>query len=440
MRTNPIKRILPVLAAAVVLLASCEKEYISFGSDFVDNNTTNIVYLDSATVALSTVYVDSFISSNTGSILAGRYADPQFGTTTSTSFVQLGAPGTNSIPSGATFDSVQLILRLNRNFYGDTLVPFNIAVHQLSQTLVFPSGQYQFYNNQTAGYDPSPLASKQFMLRPSIDDSIVFRMPQALGQDLFDKMKSSSSIVTDNDEFLNYFKGLAFVAPNNSMVLGFKDSVILRLHYRVPDVIDVHTTADLTIYDKTHQFNHIQADRTGTPLATIGPSNREIPSAALQNNSYSQYLSGVMTKVRFPYLRNLLQLNNFVKIVKADLVLKPLNASYLGNFSLPPKLELSTTDQYNGIGYTLGAYDANTGSTDTQYGNLVIDGLYGTATAYTYDVTAYLQQQIAISLDNKNGVLVIPDEPATVLNRVIFGDGKNTQGKAQLKIYYAAIK
>lgn len=429
-----------ILLVLCSLFSSCEKEYIDFGSGFVDNSTTNIIYLDTSTVELSTVYVDSISTSNTGAILTGNYTDPEFGAIASKSFVEMGIPTSYDIPNGCIFDSVELILKLNKTFYGDTLTPYNIAVHQLTEPLKFPAGQYVFYNNQSFSYNSTPLGSKQLLIRPGFHDTLSIRLPQSLGLDLFDKLKNNSLEISGNEQFMNYFKGFAIVANNNNLVMGFKDSVIMRLHYRKPDVFVINATIDFNINEENKQFNNIITNRTGTAIAALGPSNRQIFSTQTQNKSYSQYITGVLTKVRFPYARNLLQLDNFTKLLKAELVLRPVNGTYFGNYKLPAQLQLSKTDQYNLLGDYLTFYNASTGESGYQNGSLSIDDVYNIDTKYTYDVTDYLQEQLSISLNNKNGLLVLPTNPAGIFNRVILGDSRNTTNKAQLKIYYASVK
>ncbi len=432
--------LLSSVAIACLFFVSCEKEYIDFGSGFIDNSTTNMVYIDTSTVELSTLYVDSVTTSGSGSILAGNYNDPQFGAITSKSFVEMGIPTSYDIPYGCVFDSAELILKLNKTFYGDTLTPYNIAVHQLTEPLKFRTNEYQFYNNQNFNYNSTPLGSKQLLIRPGFHDTLSIPLPQAVGLDLFDKLRTNSLEVSSNEQFMNYFYGLAIVANNNNLIMGFKDSVIMRLHYRKPDVFLINATIDFNINEADKQFNNISANRTGTAIAALGPSNSQLLSAQTQNKSYSQYISGALTKVRFPYLRNLLQLNNFVKVMKAQLILRPVSGTYFDYYKLPPELRLSTTDQYNQIGTDITLYNPTTGQTENQYGNLFMDDLYGINTAYTYDITDYIKEQIAISLNNQNGLLVLPTTPVTIFNRIVLGDSHYPKNNAQLKIYYASVK
>ena len=68
-------------------ITSCEKQYINFGSGFIDNSITNLILVDTSTVEISTIYVDSFVTANTNTILAGKFKDENFGTVNAQSFL-----------------------------------------------------------------------------------------------------------------------------------------------------------------------------------------------------------------------------------------------------------------------------------------------------------------------------------------------------------------
>jgi hypothetical protein len=422
-------------------MASCEKETIDFNSPFVDNNSTNIILVDSSTLELSTIYVDSFPTSGSGTLFAGNYTDPKFGNISAESYLQIGLPPAVTFPLGSVFDSAEIILKLNKTYYGDTSVPYTVSVHQLTESLQFSDKQSASYNIDSRVYNPTPLGTKQMIVRPNNTDTISIKLPQAFGQDLFDKLNTNAIEIQNIEQFLNYFKGIAITGNSaNNLIIGFSDSAILRLHYLRPGLISQDATVDFNIINPAYSFNHITASRAGTPLAAIGPGNKQLFSDQTGNAAYSQFISGVMTKIRFPYILNLLNLPGFVKIISAQLVVKPVSNTYTSFYSLPPQLILSTTDQYNAPGPPLTVYNPGTGSSFPQDGNLVIDYIYGTGTAYTYDVTSYLQAQIAITQNNKNGLLLIPPSPTVSLDRVIVGDSKNTMNKTQLKVYYVSAQ
>lgn len=420
--------------------ASCEKQNIDFNSNFIDNTITNLVLVDSSTVEISTVYVDSFVSSNTNTILAGKYKDEQFGTVSSQSFLQLGVPSaTYDIPNGSTFDSLEVILKLNKTFYGDTLSAYNIAVHQLTEPITYPVNQYSFYNTNTRAYNSVELGSNQFTISPSTRDTIAIKLSSALGKELFDKLQSKDASLQSIEQFVSYFKGLAIVGgSNNNLIMGFNDSLTMRLHYHKPNVFEENAIIDFGINEVNYQFNNIKADRTGTSISTLGPTNKQLLSAKTNNAGYDQYISGAVVKLRFPYLKDLYQLPNFLKIIRAELDVKPVQNSFSGYYQLPPNLRLSSTDQTNLLGPDL----TITGGTSSvvQYGNLYIDNLYGAQTAYTYDVTNYLLAQLANTETNQNGLLVLPPNATAIFNRLLIANTANSTNKTQLKIYYASVK
>ncbi len=433
------------LALLFVLIAtsSCEKQYINFGTNFIDNSITNLVLVDSSTVEVSTVYIDSFVTSNTNTIFAGRFKDEKFGVVQAQSFLQMGLPqsSTYDMPNGATFDSLEVILKLNKQYYGDTLSTYKIAIHQLVAPITYPTNQqFSFFNLNTREYASTELGSSQLVVSPFGRDTIAIKLSPDLGLDLFKKMQNKDAVTTTLAEFISYFKGLAIVGGStNKLILGFSDSLIMRMHYHKPTVFTDAAHIDFGINQANYQFNNITIDRSGSPIAALGPTNKQLLSSATQNAGFSQYITGSIAKLRFPYIRDLYQLPNFIKIIKAQLIIKPVQGSFIAPYSLPPYLRLSGTNKTNLFGSDLtGA--SSTGASAVQYGQLIIDNLYGTETAYTYDITNYLQAQIAIADDNANGLLVSPPNPTATFNRILITNAADAKYKTQVKIYYASVK
>ncbi|MBI3882907.1 MAG: DUF4270 family protein, partial [Sphingobacteriales bacterium] len=397
------------------------------------------------------VYVDSFLTSGTGTILVGSYLDPKFGAIAAKSFTQIGLPLTTvTIPDGSVYDSIEIILKLNKNYYGDTSQLYTISINQLIDPISLPINHNYFSNKDSRPYNSVPLGSKQFLYTPTSMDTISIRLTQSVGQDLFNKFIAGADQIQDNPRFINYFKGLAIVgASNDSLIANFTDKVIMRMHYHTAGTgvndanVDFTTDNNYSTPFESNQFNNITINRTSpiiSPIASLSGSNRELLSSQTGGAGFGQYVTGSMVKISFPYLRNLLQLNNFVKIVKAELIIKPLNNSFTINNPLPPYLRLATTDQNNQIGEDVYGYNSG-GVYAIQYGNLIIDGLYGVETSYIYDLTGYLQDQIAISANNKNGLLVLPPNQTKLFNRILIGDNLQAkESKTLVKIYYASVK
>ena len=77
--------ILSCLLSAFCFFPACEKQpTLNFGPTYVDDNTgANIVLVDTSTIDMSTVYVDSTSTAATGYLMVGAYNDPYLGRQTS---------------------------------------------------------------------------------------------------------------------------------------------------------------------------------------------------------------------------------------------------------------------------------------------------------------------------------------------------------------------
>ena len=274
-------------------------------------------------------------------------------------------------------------------------------------------------------------------------DTLAIKLDDSLGQRLLRKLQNKlDQDITNNTNFVQYFKGLRISASSGGCVYNFKDSVTMRLYYTKHDLFTTSQQTDFSLYNKPHQFNHISYDRTGTPLQNLTATNREINASLTGNMAFSQPISGCMTKISFNAVKNIFKLPNYVKLMQTKLIVRPMKNSYsAGMYPLPPQLRLSTTNQFDLLGSDLTA--VINGSAQVQYGNLYVDYLYGTNTTYTYDLTSYLKAFISsTAVNERDGLLLAPPSPAyeTNFNRIILGNKLNINGNIELQIFYAAVQ
>ncbi|MEO5684839.1 MAG: DUF4270 family protein [Chitinophagaceae bacterium] len=428
-----------VFSVTLLLALGCQKTAIQYGEQYVDNGVTNIILVDSISPVVSTIYKDSVITSQSNNLLVGSYADTYFGKTSAHSYVQLAPPQLTDLLNNAQYDSVALLMKCNGLYYGDTSQPVSIAVNQLATEIKLAEGQSYFYNTTVFPVNSNPLGTRTMLLRPLTGDSANIRLDDAKGLELYNMIKTKSAILKDNVQFTDYLKGLQVSANTSNNIFGFKDSVVMRLYYHETDITRNNKYFDFTFYNQPLQFNHITADRSGTPLAGLNSQDNELVSAASGNVGYLQSATGIYLKIGFPGIRKILERSDFIKIIKADLIVKPLLNSYNGFNPLPPVLYAAQTDGANEPGSSIAS--ASSGSAVAETGNLSIDAIYGSGTNYSYDVTSYLQQEITIAAINKNGLLLLPgtDTRFSALNRLVIGDGQNAKNKIQLNVYYISV-
>jgi hypothetical protein len=442
----------------IFFFISCDKPTINFGNSFITNNSTSIVVIDTSTLLLSTISLDSFPTTATGTQLIGRYHDDYFGTITSESFLQIGPPPNVPIISNlATLDSISLIMRLNKTFYGDTTTQIKFNVSQLDTTITLPAPTIQstFYNNSSIPFNPIAWGSTTVTISPTalhttqdFQDSVKIRLPDSLGAKLLSLMQFRSDTVTNTNSFLSYFKGLCIYpdASSSGVIYGFRDTAFVKLYYHEPGVITNYTYVILPFNTKTHQFNNISFDRTGTQLASINnpayavPNTitHQLPSSATTDSSvYLQGGTGLQVKINFPYISNLLQLPDYIAILRANLILQPKVGTYTPEIALPPQVVLSQSNSTN----TIGAAISGAGGRAT--GSLIVDYIYGQNTYYSYDITSYIKAIITDPLVTQDALIFNIPSPASVttMNRAVFQNKKYSTSNynVSLKIYYISL-
>ena len=382
--------------------------------------------------------------------MVGAYTDPVFGQIQSESYFEVVPPAyaQSSIYidsfRATTFDSLAIILKPDGSYVGDTTKPLHVEVNRLAESIIpYDNSILDLYNTRSFAAQSQPIGTKNFLARPKTGESIIIRLDDNVGKELLKKFQDpNDGDVRSNDAFLQYLYGLRLSAGAGSqLILGTMDSAIVRLYYKKPGLYLENRILDFTLANKAHHFNHITVNRSGTVLKDIATA-RQVNSTAMNNTAYTLYAAGVMAKIRFPSIRDVLKLPNFAKVLKATLLIRPLRGTYgPGSYTLPPEMRLSFTTQLNQIGSDLSTLD-NSGVGVTQTGGLQIDNLYGESTDYAYDVTAYIKSIMADGTVNGNGLLVIPPSPALVtqFGRLIMGNRDNTNGKMELLIVYAAIQ
>ena len=226
----------------------------------------------------------------------------------------------------------------------------------------------------------------------------------------------------------------------------------MRLSYSKPgpDTLE-QNHIDFTLNSKEHHFNKISVDRSGLTngLQRLSHKDSILRSVDLNNRAYSQYATGVMTKMTFPTLPNLLKVPYYSKILTAELKVVPVRGTYDTYYFLPPSLNLQNTNLTNNFGGAI----VQPGTNSAEGGNLVVDYINGDNTTYSYDVSGYIKALIQSPLassyalvnppEYNYGLLLVPPAPATYtqFSRVVIGNQNQPQNfKTILILNYLTIQ
>ncbi len=423
-----------ILLVTVIVVSSCYKKTIEFGAE-PENNFTRLVYIDTVDVKLSTVILDSFATNGATSLLLGKYTDPYLGVITAKPFFQLGLPAASvEIPATAVFDSLVFIIRKNTYYYGDTSRLQTIYVNELDQAISY-SYNDKIYNSSSVAEKAIPLGSRTVRISPENTDSIVIRLDDIKGQELFTKLRQQSIDVTNVNEFLNYFKGISLSvgAADSSAIyrLSVASTMAMRLvyHHTTPSREDKYL--DFPLQANDYVFNQLTSDRTGTLLPATSPGLKELFSSQTGNVSFSQTGMGLYLKMTFPSLRNLLQSGDIVKLLRADLVIRPAPLSFdRYKFKLPSSFYLAETNGSNNVGNSV----VDSTGDGVLYASPYIDDIYGENSYYKFNVTAYINQLLNTTGSADYGFYLFESwsTGSMQVNRVIISDDVHSDYKTKL--------
>jgi hypothetical protein len=429
--------ILLIFIIPVLILNSCSEnpDEFTMGEDYLESQA-NLRLVDTFTVNLSTVILDTVETAATGSALVGIYSDNRVGKINCSSYFRMDIPSSYDAAKGDVFDSLALVLEYSKYSFGDTTQYQKISVHQLTENISVKSDSY-LSNHSTFSYNPSPLGTITYKPRPNGEkDTITIKLNNATGQELLNKLIAGSETITDTSLFTNYFHGLMIEADQAypGCVVGFNASkgdirMILYSHRTKNNEIE-DITNEFTYSATDKQFNNIQHDFSSTSLSSLTQQKFRLPSSSTNGMSFLQGGIGLAIRVDFPSLSSLLLFERG-KIADAKLLIAPETGTYKGDYDLPDQLVLYKTDKVNrrnGLVTTSGG--------STVFSTRSVDNLYHENSYFQFDLTNYITTQLANSyVDPDNGLLITlyTNNEASSLYRLIADAGnKNTK----LKIYY----
>lgn len=433
-----------LLSALMILFSSCEKVNVEFGESSLAPDP-NIVFLADYKVDIATFKPDSLITSSNSVLSLGYHYDPVFGVVKAGAYLQLKLPAVNPLQDqtlAVILDSLELVIKPTGDFYGDSSKPLRIHVYRLTQNINNSSGSDVYYNSSSFAYDPIAIGQQTLSLYGRSGTPVHIRLADALGQELLAKFKTNNEDISTEERFVNYFKGLYITSDSvitNSLAYfsAPADSVLIRLNYHDNGLFPEKKHIDFN-YTSTKQFNNLNFRHTNSAFtAFINNKTQLIPSTSSGNQSYLNSNLGASIKISFPTILNLKELHPYIRIVKAELLIKPDLRSYTYPYQLPKTLNLSTTDENN---YPITPiYMAD--NTTKQNGSLYIDYLFGENTSYSYDISAYINALIAGGQFSKSALVLSPTVSTgdTGLQRMIMNDQDSGKSSVQLKLYVLGL-
>jgi hypothetical protein len=398
-----------------------------------------VIAIDTVTVNVSTIKLDSLVTSNGSRILVGNYDDPLFGKVKADGYFQLSTSSfsikqnSDLESSGYVFDSIAMILKYDDYYYADTTKVQTLSIHRVLAKFKTNAEDKSFYNSSGLNYSNESLGTISYKPQPINQDSIRIKLNNEFGLELFNKFKNNE--ITSYEEFTDYLKGFAVTSGSSASnsIIGFNLLSVLRLYYsKGKGDTDNSYTMDFAISDATKQFNAISSDRSGTLIQDLPLSKMNLSSSFTGNKGFIQSGAGIVMRVDFPYIKQLKYLSEKGAIVDAQLIMKPVKNSYSKMFSLPENLTVYVADKLNRIKTQL-VNSSNENLSATLYnGNDELDETVG----YKLSVGSFLQKEMIKESDSKSGLIFTLPDLSKVVNRLVLGDQINKENQMKLQIYY----
>ena len=410
------------LLAAMILFTACKDPNETGFGVLPEEDHIAAGYIDTFTVYASTIQVDSVLTQQAQYQLFGTYVDPEFGRLQTGFYTQFSiGNNVNFGDSTLALDSIVLYLTIDDS-YGKWEDEQQLEIYEIDEAMPDDS----LFSNDTLALKRSVELSNGYTVNFG-DIGGITELAIPLDASLGNKFLTADpdSQLIDNASFREFFKGLYVTAtPTNlfsrepgGIFYGNLESTASRLSMYYKDGGE-EKIFDFQISSTTNRFHNVTRTESADKLFGSTLASGDL------NPQYHFIQSGGLIKmfVKFPTL-DILAANG---INKAELIL-PVEKDFLGSndrFEPPP---------------TLFAYLAEDDSLTEASGDPFSSADFDTDNnQYAIRLTNYAMQVVNEKLDNF-GLILIPSNRATTMNRVVLGGTGNPISAPVLKVTYTTL-
>ncbi|MBK7213909.1 MAG: DUF4270 domain-containing protein [Bacteroidales bacterium] len=422
----------------ILAAVACKKDLETIGLDLVSpGDLISLGYSDTLSIEAFSVGEDSVRTLNLSYAVVGSMNDPVFGRTDAEWYSQIRlAEEPTEFGTNPVFDSAFLIMPFS-DAYGDTLSNMTVKVYSLTEDII---DSVHIYSNHSVTYDVNtPIGELTFT--PRAHDSSYYsgathapalRIPlnQAFGQKI---LSADTSYLATNDDFIEFYKGLAMVAEQPG---GVGKGAMLKLTVSAGSskiLMYYHNSTDTTSYtfginSDCSRFNHFDhmSYSGASPILT---QQIQGDSAIGEQFLFVQTMGGIRVKLKFPGLK---QWSNSQKILINDAQLIVKDALPSSVFTPPASLFLYPVAS-DGTLYPYQLPDADEGSS-------YFDGTYNSTNGtYRFRLSHYVQQVLNGQQTDYGLFLVIPAASVNS-SRIVLGGPKNAGSAIKMYIKYTVVQ
>jgi hypothetical protein len=420
-------------------LYACENPEDRLGATVQPEEDQLSFTVDTLTILTSTQKQDSIRSDELQFGMLGSAQTAEFGRMKASFYTQLRL-SSNNVSFGANVENLQvdsmiLSMEYDQFNYGK-VIPQHIEVYEinLGEDTLFTLEE-NFYTNSRLGVLPENLVeegamprSPKYTTRPEINGvSLPPQMRVPLKTSFAQKFleKSGQPELSNNTEFLAFFKGLYVTVQNpimgnnegGYMSINYLSSNTLVTLYYTNTETDESFSYNFNINFDCARFNRYDFDRTASEVEMVLNGSTQNPEKL-----YLQVGGSVFTRVEIPNLEMLKDRSDII-INKAELIF-PVEPDFDENFSpiqsflIAKRLEDGTNDLIP---------DQLLGLTHLD-GNFRVNSL-----EYRINITRYVQQ-VLTGQSELRPLFILPTGSSSTANHTVLFSANNAEKPAKLRL------
>jgi hypothetical protein len=460
-------------AASSLILLSCSKS-TSIGSELQPQNL-GVVFTDTSTIVASTIFVDTVATTNRELLLAGEYTDPHLGRVKASAFFNVQPLNTSfSFGTNPQFISATFALPINFS-YGDTTQTQTLSVHKLLEP-INPRKVYR--NKDMLAYEATPVASATFKGSDAVFGRIEIPLTDEFRNEIVGLANATASTGLTQSDLDRFVRGFAIVPQGGEAIWGFRvtGQIPAAIEIRFRNELGSEQTYRIVVRNavsaddvsgeryNSQRFNHVEVDRTSTPLQNLTQDYQTIPSAQTQEQTFIQESLGIFTKITFPYLGEFVK-NQTIAVNRADLVVFPVQNTFSPFFKLPRRLELQALGEDGRLRkYFLRFNDPNLSNTTIQdtlavrvqsegnnpfaFNNPLSVPFSTLSNSYNLEITSYIQYCLnnlnpryqGVNKIPNNGLLIASNLSNSAIYRMVLGSHKHPRQAMRLRVFYTIVR
>lgn len=425
-----------------VLFSSCadDEAVYKIGDRFVKEES-KIHFVDTLTVKVSTVRIDSFATAGYNTVLVGYNNDPLLGTSEAKTFIEfIPATSLPTLDENAIFDSLVVYMRQTGEYLGDTSQLKTLAIHEVMETIEPKDDNLRLYNTDTFLINSTPLSTHSFKQRPIALREDFVKLPDELGLKWFSWLVNDNDTIKTGTLFKKQFPGLALLPVTkdlswSSSFFGYSSTstelgnvMQIRLYYRIRGQ-EENNFFTFSPSEAGKVFTNFKIDYSGSILDGI--ENTGVVASKNSNNLVAvQAGGGLGFRIDIPLIDNLKDIHPNLSILEARLIVKPRKGTF-DKASELPQLNVYWMDSKNQIRGQLTNFTSS-----PIVSTLTADNEFNENTYYSFDMISFILNKMnQLNPDQTLFFTLSNQDNATSFKKIILEDQSFSES-LQLQLYY----